>query len=198
MQWEKRAVLVNCSSPGLNTPNQDQISNSVLAFYLLAQVIYIYNLLLDKLFLWSFAFSDHDVFFQELTREENRKSYLGQGGLLVPITRLVMFRTGIRSRIALVVVLLSRSIVSTVTCNMKISINHQSIQQSLWENREKEKKSLLTHTNTHLGISTQSNVFLQEVSPPVILLIDINFQLFFAQLASRQSSNYIEHFNPKI
>lgn len=37
---------------------------------------------------------------------------------MVPMTRLVMLRTGIRSRIALAVTSLSRSIVSTVTCQM--------------------------------------------------------------------------------
>lgn len=42
--------------------------------------------------------------------------YLSGGDLLVPITRLVMLTTWIRSRIAFVVVLLSRSIVSTTIC----------------------------------------------------------------------------------
>jgi hypothetical protein len=50
---------------------------------------------------------------------ENKNLYLERGKRLVPMTRCLMLRTGMSSRIALAVELLSRSIVSTVTCHMK-------------------------------------------------------------------------------
>jgi len=34
----------------------------------------------------------------------------------------------------------------------------------------------------HLGLITQADIFLQEISPPVMLFIYVNSGLFFAQL----------------
>jgi hypothetical protein len=50
---------------------------------------------------------------------ENKHLHLERGRRLFPMTRWVMLRTGMSSRIVLAVRLLSSSIVSTVTCQTK-------------------------------------------------------------------------------
>lgn len=110
--------------------------------------------------------------------------YLEQGVRLVPTTRLVMLRTVISSRIALVVILLSRSTVSTVTCQIggkkKKKCSHHPFS-GVW-------CVINCHLATecrilYLGLITQADIFLQEIPPPVMLFIYVNSGLFFAQLA---------------
>lgn len=107
------------------------------------------------------------------------KSYVyhEEGDRLVPMTRVVILATGIRSRIALAVALLSISIVSTITCLPKsnMQISDLFLWCKYWEHEE-----LWLHVHTHFCIGTEANIFLQDVPPPVIFFFDIDLRLFFA------------------
>lgn len=106
--------------------------------------------------------------------------YQEQGRRFVPTTRVVMLRTEMRLRIALAVTSLSISIVSAVTCvtgetNLAMSIFMVLLAFGF------ATQSGLTH---HLGVSTQTDVFVQKASSSVILFVDINLHLLSIQLTS--------------
>lgn len=102
--------------------------------------------------------------------------YLEQGDCLVPMTRLVTLATEMRSRIDLAVALLSTIIVSTVTCCMETKMSNQLSVLHAWLIVNIE---YITE-HEHLGIVTEANVFLQEISSSVILFIYINSHLLLA------------------
>lgn len=91
-----------------------------------------------------------------------------------------MLRTVISSRIALAVMLLSRSTVSTVTCQIGKKKSYHPFS-GVW-------CVINCHLATecrilHLGLITQADIFLQEIPPPIMFFIYVNSHLFFAQLA---------------